>query len=269
MNRTKIEWCTHTWNPVTGCFHGCTYCYARRIAERFSKGGFEAKEIGNLSDSEVLLTTIHRTLERPFMVIQNGKNVVDPYPLGFSPTFHHYRLDEPAKMKKPARIFVVSMGDLFGDWVPTIWIKKVLESCVAAPQHKYLFLTKNPIRYDRLIDMGLLPRLDNFWYGTTVTDLSKPMHWNDRCHTFISVEPMLAPWPKGTPSEFPHRLPEWVIVGAETGNRKGKIVPEKWWIENLVEQCRKNGWKVFMKDSLIPIIGEENMVRDFPDGLRL
>jgi len=84
-----------TWNPVTGCLHGCQYCY---------------------------------------------------------PTFHRYRLDEPAQKKKPQNIFVSSMGDLFGDWVPDSWIKTVFEATNKAPQHNYLYLTKNPDRYYQLGD---------------------------------------------------------------------------------------------------------------------
>ena len=60
---------------------------------------------------------------------------------------------------------------------------------------------------------------------------------------------------------------KWVIVGAETGNRKGRITPEKAWIDNLAEQCSKYGVPIFMKNSLVPIVGEENMRREFPEGL--
>ena len=61
---------------------------------------------------------------------------------------------------------------------------------------------------------------------------------------------------------------DWVIVGAETGNRKGKVIPKKAWIDNLANECAKQGIPLFMKDSLIPIIGENNMKREFPAGLQ-
>ena len=61
--------------------------------------------------------------------------------------------------------------------------------------------------------------------------------------------------------------PDWIIIGAETGRRKGKVVPEKEWIEDIVNWCDKAGIPVFMKDSLIPIVGESNMCRDFPEHL--
>ena len=57
---------------------------------------------------------------------------------------------------------------------------------------------------------------------------------------------------------------DWVIIGAETGNRKGKVVPRKEWIEAITKLCDKQCVPVFMKDSLIPIIDEENMRREFP-----
>ena len=127
MNKTKIEWCDSTWNPVTGCLHGCEYCYARRIAERF--GGCD-----NPIDSRELLQPM--TITR-----RNGKAVDAPFPFGFEPTLLRYRLEEPQHIKEPQTIFVGSMADLFGRWVPTRWIVEVLDACAAAPQHRYMFLS--------------------------------------------------------------------------------------------------------------------------------
>lgn len=157
MNKTKIEWADMTWNPVTGCRHGCGYCYARRIAERFRPFDLphvtEAGVLNGINDLAAPIITVCR----------DGKERVCAHPYGFEPTFHRYRLDEPLKMKKPQTIFVVSMGDLFGDWVPTSWITAVFAACLAAPWHTYMFLTKNPHRYVHLDEMALLPRGDNFW----------------------------------------------------------------------------------------------------------
>ena len=148
MNKTRIEWCDSTWNPVTGCKHGCPYCYARRVAGRFG----EAQRA----------TGDHHILQAP--------PVSTPYPYGFDPTFHRYRLDEPAHKTKGQTIFVCSMADLFGPWVPIRWIVEVLDACRKAPQHRYLFLTKHPKRYIELEHMALLPHEDNFWFGSTVTN---------------------------------------------------------------------------------------------------
>lgn len=251
---TKIDWCDATWNPVTGCRHGCPYCYARRIAERF--GGVYMASDDALID-----------LDSPHTRQDNGQ--VNPYPYGFVPTFHRYRLDEPQEWKKPRTIFVCSMADLFGAWVPDEWIIEVLNACRKAPQHRYLFLTKNPMRYDALEDADIITDKDmNFWLGSTVTDITKDLlHFNEALHTFQSCEPMMKPWP---PAREPNResmkrnrLPEWVIFGAETGNRKGKVIPEKAWVDNAVQMCRNMGASVFMKESLKEIMGDD-FVQEFP-----
>ena len=110
MNKTKIEWCDSTWNPVTGCYHGCEYCYARRIACRF--GDFSTID-GNI------VKVINANTSTPLYEVKY--KVKSPYPGKFTPTLHRYRLDEPVRWKKPRNIFVCSMADLFGDWVPDEW----------------------------------------------------------------------------------------------------------------------------------------------------
>lgn len=129
MNKTKIDWATMSWNPVTGCRHGCPYCYARRTATRFNAG---------LEDPAPLAGGLHVLPE---------KIKATPYPYGFEPTLHRYRLGQPQNTKEPQTVFVCSMADLFGRWVPTSWIVEVLDACRKAPQHRYLFLTKNPARF--------------------------------------------------------------------------------------------------------------------------
>lgn len=134
MQKTKIDWCDMSFNPVTGCLHNCQYCYARKIANRFGTEWFP--------------NTKCVELEKPVMVPNgNGKDRINPYPHMFAPTFHKYRLEEPSKKKKGQTIFVCSMADLFGDWVPDEWINEIMKSIAKAPQHRYLFLTKNPERY--------------------------------------------------------------------------------------------------------------------------
>ena len=264
-SKTKIDWADSTWNPVTGCLHGCEYCYARRIAERFSCEGQTLDAPAELqrvwlqdSGADLRKNGCH-VLRYPVRLKDNGR--ICPYPFGFAPTFHRYKLDEPQQWKKPRTIFVCSMADLFGEWVPDEWIIEVLNACREAPQHRYLFLTKNPERYDRLEDAGIITDQDqNFWLGSTVTDECRDkLHYNFALHTFQSCEPMLAPWP---PAQEPNQRykgawPEWVIFGAETGNRKGKVIPEKAWIDNAVQMCRNVGAKVFMKESLREIMGDD------------
>lgn len=142
----------------------------------------------------------------------------------------------------------------------------MFNACEKAPQHNYLFLTKNPRRYMELHHYGELPLRDNMWYGTTVTDPDTEYMGQDghyEFHTFLSVEPILADF--GELSEKSY-IPEWIIVGAETGSRKDKVIPRREWIENIVEQCRKYGIPVFMKPSLTDIWGEE-LIQEFPKAL--
>lgn len=254
MNKTKIEWCDGTWNPVTGCLHDCKYCYARKIANRF--GG----SVQQLYKGE----EIH-DLEEPMYTENNmGKITKAPYPYDFEPTFHRYRLEEPMRMKKTKNIFVCSMADLFGDWVPDEWIWEVFKACEAAPQHRYLFLTKNPKRYLELYEKEALPYSGNIWLGSSITTSEYKYAWfkGTPFNGFASVEPMLEPL------HLPEvdKCPEWVIIGAETGNRKGKVVPKAEWTADLVMECDALNIPVFMKDSLIPIVGEDNMRREFPWG---
>lgn len=106
----------------------------------------------------------------------------------------------------------------------------------------------------------------NMWYGTTVTDPDTEYMGQDghyEFHTFLSVEPILADF--GELSEKSY-IPEWIIVGAETGSRKDKVIPRREWIENIVEQCRKYNIPVFMKPSLTDIWGEE-LIQEFPKAL--
>lgn len=257
MKETKIEWADSTWNPVTGCLHSCEYCYARRIAERF-KGGFG---VGGIHDLKEPLRIAWRDSDTREVV----KGRVEPYPYGFAPTFHRYRLDIPKKRwKEPSTIFVCSMADLFGQWVPVSWIASVMDACREAPQHRYLFLTKNPIRYNELDFLAILPREENFWYGTSATSnvalITMPDRPAGQINTFWSMEPLLQP----VDMDAAKGTPDWVILGAETGNRKDKVRPQRGWIDSILDFCDAKGVPVFMKDSLIPIVGEDNMRRDFP-----
>ncbi len=267
MNKTKIEYCDSTWNPVTGCTFGCPYCYAEKIAKRF--GGYQL-------DHE--LDEFHSPRHEPldgegdrdgFVVLDaplrhwSGAHGVTgaPYPYDFRPTFHRYRLGEPARKTKGQTIFVCSMADLFGRWVPTSWIVQVLDACAAAPQHRYLFLTKNPQRYTELDEMALLPRANNFWYGSTAATGDEQIFWSNFHNTFVSIEPILEPFVY--PPDPDALGIKWVIVGAETGNRASKVKPERSWVEPIVEFCKDNHKPLFMKGSMTPIWGEQ-LITQFP-----
>ncbi|WP_427340925.1 DUF5131 family protein [Caloranaerobacter sp. DY30410] len=214
MNKTKIEWCDYTWNPVTGCLHGCHYCYARRIAERFrSKNNYTY--VDGIKPSYIK----------------------EPYPYGFYPTFYPDRLNQPKKLNKPSKIFVVSMGDLFGDWVPIEWIKEVINVVRECEQHTFMFLTKNG---KRLKDIDFP---DNAWVGVSIGGHGI-YDGLCRCNAkvkFISIEPLL---------EEVKYLPivDWYIIGAQTG--PGAKKPKKEWVQSIIDVCRESNKPVFLKDNL-------------------
>lgn len=213
LNKTSIEWCDRTWNPVTGCKHGCPYCYARKIAERFR--GTKA------------------------------------WPNGFEPTCHEDRWGDPFTVKKPQTIFVCSMADLFGEWVPPSWIWPVFTSCDDAPQHTYIFLTKNPVKMARYSprpsDQPRGVRI-NWWFGASVTcreDTRRIDNLQNRVlgsNRFVSFEPLL-----GDPGPLDLSGIRQVIIGAQTN-------PDRYvgleWVLKICEAADRAGAKVFMKDSM-------------------
>lgn len=258
MNKTKIDWCDSTWNPVTGCNHGCKYCYARGIAERFAPFDFP-----HLTDDGVFKHL--NDLKDPIITVcKDEKEHICAYPYGFEPTFYRYRLNDYIG-KKSRNIFVCSMADLFGDWVPDSWIEEVFKACEKAPQHNYLFLTKNPQRYVELALREKLPVKENMWYGSTMTEPDMESFFSKYHKTFWSIEPILKPFRRMEESK--KQLPDWIICGAETGRRKDKVIPKREWIEDILEDCRQRNIPIFMKSSLAEIWGEP-LIQEFPEGLR-
>lgn len=284
MNKTKIDWATASWNPITGCLHGCPYCYARGIARRF--GGWEWTPGMARYNVAADKTYIHpmkayygEATETPHGIIAE---IIDPFltkdcrrasfPFGFTPTFHRYRLDGPKKRKNPSNIFVGSMCDLFGDWVPKEWIENVLDACKQAPHHNYLFLTKNPKRYREFFRSPLDFRYYMF-FGATATDtksfnemsdLLAYHHTNSASKVFMSIEPLLDRI--DTPFLYRVGYLNWVIIGAETGRRKDKVIPRREWVADIVDRCRAAGVPVFLKSSLAGIWGEP-LIQEYPPEL--
>ena len=171
LNRTNIEWVLNsdgsrgfTWNVVTGCLHGCSYCYARKIAKRFA-----AKKCRQGHDCSQPSAPLHEKRYK-------GGN---PWLYGFAPTLYSYRLNEPLRRKKPATIFVCSMADLFGEWVPERWITAVLKIVLQCRQHTFIFLTKNPERYQ----FFNFPQ--NAWLGATATNQKS---WDRAIAVILSYE---------------------------------------------------------------------------------
>jgi len=301
---TAIEWCAHTWNPATGCYHDCSYCYARNQAKRFSGHHYQCaaaectfNAYWRAGDTRIIQDDDAQYLydpersedggvlmvqERPRFTLdaplkyrtKNWKLINAPYPFGFCPTLHRYRLGDPAKHKKPAIVFVGSMCDLFGEWVPDEWIKLVFAACAAAPWHTYLFLTKNPVRYLELAQKRLLPSGNNYWFGASVPDqkelsgafyVFRKLKTQTGASTFLSMEPLLFDALFSDASKFKHV--DWVILGAMTGPKAKKNRPQPDVVRSIVWQADGADVPVFMKDSLIPIVGEVGMRRERPVGI--
>jgi protein gp37 len=216
----SVDWANWTWNPVTGCEHGCKFCYAREIA--------------------------------------NSQRMAAVYPNGFEPTYHPYRLDAPKNTtrkdsddERDGRVFVCSMADLFGKWVPKEWIQSVFDACIESPEWEYLFLTKWPARYAQM------PLLKKAWYGASVIQQSdvarveKAMAaFKTDCVKWISLEPMLGPITFNDLSWC-----DLVVIGGQTSTTQPEgyvpeFAPDFDWIVNVVNECREFGVPYYIKDNL-------------------
>lgn len=217
----------------------------------------------------------------------------------FTPTFHPERLQEPLKTKKPSRIFVGSMADLFGDWTWDIYEKgdewgwpsnqwpkdrvvdSILRIVTQCPQHTFVFLTKNPK------GMQGFDFPANCWCGTSVENQEKadertPELLKVNCKTlFVSYEPALGPidftdihYQRVTAIDalnglhgFPKPHAEgpkidWLIIGAQTG--PGAVKPKMDWLL-VTEQAQAAGIPVFIKDNAADYYGGELLPREFPE----
>ncbi len=229
-----------TWNPVWGCLNKCEYCYARAIAKRFWKKRYEdefnyyAKNTPSWAWTGDYLSEL-KHFKPTFLVSQFNKKF-------------------PQKTQK---IFVGSMSEI-AHWREE-WIEKVIEKIKLYPQHIFQFLT----RYPEIYNEWIWPK--NCWLGVTITrekDFERgiPYLFITSCNvTFVSVEPILE---YINPGPFLNANINWVILGAETGNRKGKVIPKKEWIENIVSYCRKDKIPIYLKDSLKNIYPVE--IKEFP-----
>jgi protein gp37 len=223
MAETSIEWTDATWNPVAGCTvltAGCTNCYAMRMAARLEAMG-QKKYLG--------LT--RRSGNR---AVWTGK----------------IRLDEdsltmPISWKKPRRVFVNSMSDLFHPSVPVQFIKRVWSVMADTPRHTYQILTKRPERMAEVISSNRFPVLPNVWLGTSVEDdrvLQRLDHLRatPAAIRFVSFEPLI-----GSVASANLNGIDWVIVGGESGPRARGIAAE--WIEEVEAMCRLKGSAFFFK----------------------
>lgn len=179
------------------------------------------------------------------------------------PHFFPERLKQ-LESKKSKVIFMDSMSDI-ADWKPE-WLEVVYKAMAENPQHKYLFLTKRMRKF--ILNDYLswktcrVPKSEPkyFWIGISITKQEMIPHDFNDTGDFWSIEPLL----ELIKCNFTRdTVPKWVIVGAETGNRKEKVIPKREWVENILNEC--HCWKipVFMKNSLIKIWGKP-LIQEFP-----
>jgi protein gp37 len=245
-----ISWANWSWNPVTGCLHGCEYCYARAGA----------------------------TSER----------LKSAYPVGFTPLFHEQRLDAPAHTAIPVehrdeahqtcgngecevcawrRVFVCSMADLYGRWVPQDWIDDVHASMLASPEWQYILLTKFP---DRYVGLDMPP---GAWVGTSV-DEQKRVRIAERAFSqlpdgvtkWLSLEPLLEPLEFTDLSVF-----DWVVIGAQTQTQQpdGMVpafAPPAEWVLRITNQAREAGCRVHWKPNLVDGKPGMQRINEYPQA---
>lgn len=163
--------------------------------------------------------------------------------------------------KKANTYLMTSMSD-FSDWKAE-WRQQVFEKLAENGQHCYLFLTKRPGKVSFETD------LENVWMGVTVTaeaDRSRIEELRRNIgakHYFITFEPLFGPI-----LDLDLDRIDWVVIGTETGNRKGKITAKKEWVLEIAAKAKEKNIPVFMKKSLYDIVGEENMLQQLPGSFR-
>jgi protein gp37 len=208
--KSSIEWTEATWNPLTGCTKvspGCQNCYAERLS-------FRLKAMGQPNYSQ-----------------------------GFELALHENSLDTPLHWKKPMKIFVNSMSDLFHEEVPLDFIIRVFDVMQKAHWHRFQVLTK---RSERLLDLDSELKWEpNIWMGVSVENNDYSYRIDHLRQTgalikFISIEPMLGPL-----SHLNLEGIDWVIVGGESGANARAMSPS--WVTSVRDQCQNANVPFFFK----------------------
>lgn len=256
MADTKIAWTEKTWNPVRGCSRkspGCVNCYAERFAAR-DLPGHRSPTTGN-----------------PFaFMTQSG-----PRWTGKVELIEHM-LDAPLHWRKPRKVFVNSMSDLFHESLPFEAIDRVFAVIALCPQHTFQVLTK---RADRMVEYfaskrghltfehaqvparsvsRILP-LSNVWLGVSCEDRARKSRIEDLRNTpaairFLSLEPLLEDI-----GDLDLRGIDWVIVGGESGPGARPCGID--WIRSIVQQCRGAEVACFVKQmgaNCVDLLGKMN-----------
>lgn len=213
---SEIEWTEATWNPTTGCSKispGCKNCYAETLTKRLKAMGQQK------------------------------------YKKGFQYVEHPSDVELPLTWKKPKKIFVNSMSDLFHENSIFEFTGKCFSTMVQADWHDYQILTKRPKRmaeFSNIFFKYFGHKIPNFmWMGTSIESRDYLYRINDlrkvKCHTrFISFEPLL-----GSLGKINLKGIDWAIIGGESGHHFRTV--EKDWILEIIEQCKAQNVAVFFK----------------------
>lgn len=223
MAETQIEWTDATWNPVAGCSiitAGCTNCYAMEMARRLDAMGV-AKYQG-------------LTRRSGSRIIWNGVVREDSA-----------ALEIPFGWKKPRKIFVNSMSDLFHESVSDAFILSVWRVMRETPHHNYQILTKRPERMAEVVATQIVHVLPNVWLGTSVEDSEargriEHLRRAPAAIRFISFEPLIADVGDVDLTDI-----HWAIVGGESGRAARPIREE--WIDEIYDLCGRYGTAFFFK----------------------
>jgi protein gp37 len=220
---SDIEWTDATWNPVAGCLMispGCTNCYAMRMAGRLQAMGLSSYGgVARKSGGRSVWTGKINLIERA--------------------------LDAPLSWRKPRKVFVNSMSDLFQDGVSEEYIQKVWSVMERANWHVYQILTKRPDNMRRVLQKLNLPRLPHVWLGTSVESAAYKTRIAELQATpasirFVSFEPLLDDVGVVNLDGI-----HWAIVGGESGP-KARPIEEKW-VRRLQRTCKRQGVAFFFK----------------------
>lgn len=223
MAETSIEWTDATWNPVAGCTvitPGCTNCYAMRMAARLESMGVPKYAGLTRKSGDRYVWTGKVTLDRK-------------------------ALDAPTRWRKPRKIFVNSMSDLFHEAVPSEFVAEVWSVMRATPHHTYQVLTKRPKRMRELVSQLPLALLPNVWLGASVEDARVLNRLDDLRATpaavrFVSFEPLI-----GSVADADLTGMHWAIVGGESGPRARPM--HETWVEEIQDACATAGAAFFFK----------------------
>ncbi len=212
-NNSKIEWCTTSWNPITGCTKispGCANCYSEVMSRRLQAMGLKK------------------------------------YRNNFELTLHEDDLQLPYKWKKPQMVFINSMSDLFHKDVPFKFVDKVFNVIRDNQQHTFQILTKRSYEMYNYMHFSMYAYIKNVWAGVSVENKRYGLRRIDDLRAtstnvkFLSIEPLLEDLGTINLTGI-----DWVIVGGESGNKARPMKKE--WVINIKNQCESANVPFFFK----------------------